>query len=144
MPEQTFLDWFFENLEEFEALHDAEEGNPYPLADFIVKYGALRTVEARGFVSDRLLGKPKKRGQKRTTAQVGKELAIYNEIKRIMRSQGVSKNKAIDIYIEHYDELGPRETIRDYEKKGEKVYLEIKASMQKKVGVEKRDFRPKK
>ena len=73
------------------------------------------------------MGKPKRRGLKRTTKQQGKELALYGMIQEIMKKQGVSKNKAIDIFCSETDSVTPRETIRDYEKKGEKLFLEIKS-----------------
>ena len=142
MPDKDFLDWYAKNYEEYEALGDAQDGNPTALANYIEKNGNIRTNETRKFLSDILMGKPKRRGLKRTTKQQGKELAIYGMIQEIMKKQGVSKNKAIDIFCSETDSVTPRETIRDYEKKGEKLFLEINNHIKKNLGGEKPDFNP--
>jgi len=86
--------------------------------------------------------KPKKRGLKKTIGQQSKELSIFGIIQDIMKEQGVSKNKAIDIYCDEIDLKTPRETIRDNEKKGEKLFLEINDHIKKNLGGEKPDFNP--
>jgi hypothetical protein len=120
----------------------AQDGNPAVLANFIEKNGNIRTAETRKFLSDILMGKPKKRGLKKTIGQQSKELSIFGIIQDIMKEQGVSKNKAIDIYCNEIDLKTPRETIRDNEKKGEKLLLEINDHIKKNLGGEKPDFNP--
>ena len=142
MPDKDFLDWYAENYEEYEALGYAQDGNPTALANYIEKNGNIRTNETRKFLSDILMGKPKRRGLKRTSKQQAKELFIYRMIKEIMKKQGVSKNKAIDIYCNEIDLKTPRETIRDNEKKGEKLFSEINNHIKKNLGGEKPDFNP--
>tara|TARA_B110000879_G_scaffold109070_1_gene146364 strand:+ start:164 stop:598 length:435 start_codon:yes stop_codon:yes gene_type:complete len=142
MPDKGFLDWYVENYEEYKALIKAQDGNPADLANFIEKNGNIRTAETRKFLSDILMGKPKKRGLKKTIGQQSKELSIFGIIQDIMKEQGVSKNKAIDIYCNEIDLKTPRETIRDNEKKGEKLFLEINDHIKKNLGGEKPDFNP--
>ena len=60
MPDKDFLDWYVENYEEYKALIKAQDGNPADLANFIEKNGTIRTAETRKFLSDILMGKPKK------------------------------------------------------------------------------------
>ena len=143
MSEYKFLDWYFDNEQEYKALMTAQEGNPTLLSEFITEYGHLRTNEARQFVSDTLMGKPKKRGSKRTIAQQAKELGVHGLILDIMKEHSVKKNRAIDIYAEKYEPNTPRETIRDHEKKGEAILLSLKNKDTKKVGGGKPYFTPK-
>jgi len=142
MPDKGFLDWYVENHEEYKALIKAQDGNPADLASFIEKNGNIRTAETRKFLSDILMGKPKKRGLKKSIGQQSKELRIFGIIQDIMKEQGVSKNKAIDIYCNEIDLKTPRETIRDNEKKGEKLFSEINNHIKKNLGGEKPDFNP--
>ena len=63
----SFIDWWIENQEEYEALADAEDGRLEVLSSFVKERGFLATQEARLFVSERILGQKKKRGNKRTS-----------------------------------------------------------------------------
>ena len=116
---------YFANLNEFEAAWAAENGNFAPLADFVITREKLNTKLARDLVYERLMGQPRKRGLKRTSKQMARELNIYTSIQDLMAERNITKNKAMDTYMKEVDQQILKETLRDYEKKGRKVYEEL-------------------
>jgi hypothetical protein len=112
----TFIDWWVANKAEYCALTDAQDGNPNTLADLIRSDGTLKTREAREFVADRLEGKKKQRGNKRTVAQQAKELGILGMIRDIQTELECSEYHALGIFLDRYpNECGNnKDTLRTY------------------------------
>ncbi len=100
----TFLDWWAANEVEYRALIDAQDGEPARLAD-LVRSAPLATREAREFVADRLEGKKKQRGRKRTAEQQATEIGILMVIRDIQREQRCSEYRAMIVFLD----LHPRE-----------------------------------
>jgi polyhydroxyalkanoate synthesis regulator phasin len=118
------LKWFLINEEEYSALHRAQDGNLFPLADFIEKNGHLSTEEARKFVASLLRGeKPAKRGVKRTLAQQSKELGIWGLIREIQTELGCSEYKARAVFLErHSDVCSNDDSLRTYIRRAKETY----------------------
>ena len=112
----TFIDWWAANEAEYRALSDAQDGNPNTLADLIRSVGTLKTREAREFVADRLDGKKKQRGSKRTVGQQAKELGILGMVREIQLELGCTEYHALGIFLDRYpNECGNNEdTLRTY------------------------------
>ena len=112
----TFIDWWVANEAEYRALSDAQDGNPTTLADLIRSAGTLKTRETREFVADRLEGKKKQRGRKRTIAQQAKELGILGMVREIKAELECSEYHALGIFLDRYpNECGNNEdTLRTY------------------------------
>ena len=112
----TFRDWWEANEAEYSALSVAQDGNPTNLADLIRSAGILKTRETREFVADRLEGKKKQRGIKRTIAQLTKELRILGMVREIQAELECSEYHALRIFLDRYpDECGNNEdTLRTY------------------------------
>lgn len=108
-----FFDWYFDNEAEYDALHDAQDGNIEILAAHIEKNGVLWTEEARAFVAARLRGEKQKRGQKRTVAQQGKELAIFGIIRRLQIDFSCSEYRACELFLEMHPEFD-KDALRTY------------------------------
>jgi hypothetical protein len=98
----TFIDWWSLNITEYEALTTAEDGNPVPLANLIRETGRLATREAREFVADRLEGKKKKQGAKRTVAQQARELGILLVIRDIQKELQCGEPTAMAAFMDRY------------------------------------------
>lgn len=98
----TFLDWWAVNEAEYRALNDAEEGNSVPLAKLIRSVGSLETQEAREFVADRLEGKKKPKGNKRTVAQQSMELGILALVRDIQKELDCSEYRALEVFLDRY------------------------------------------
>ena len=114
----TFIDWWIANEEEYRALSDAEDGNPYPLAELIEAGGHLATKEARAFVVSRLKGLPQKTGKKRTVAQQAKEVGILGIVRDIQREFSCGEHKARNVFLDrHPDICDNEETLRTYIKR---------------------------
>lgn len=112
---QSFLDWWAENEAEYRALSYAEDGNPVPLAELIRSVGNLATQEARAFVADRLEGKKKRRGLKRTIAQQAKEVGILGIVRSIQDELGCSEHRAMSVFLDrHPDECSDLDTLKTY------------------------------
>ena len=116
---------YFANLDEFEAAWAAKNGNFAPLADFVITHEKLNTKLARDLVYERLMELPRKRGLKRTSKQMARELNIYTSIQDLMAERNITKNKAMDTYMKEVDHHIAKETLREYEMKGRKVYEEL-------------------
>lgn len=111
----SFLDWWVENEAEYRALSDAEDGNPIPLAEMIRSVGHLATLEARTFVADRLEGKKKRRGLKRTIAQQAKEVGILGLVRSIQDELGCSEHRAMNVFLDrHPDACRDLDTLKTY------------------------------
>ena len=112
----TFIDWWVANEAEYRALTDAQDGNPTTLANLIRSAGTLKTRETREFVADRLEGKKKQRGIKRTIAQQAKEVGILGMVREIQAELECSEYHALGIFLDRYpNECGNNEdTLRTY------------------------------
>lgn len=111
----SFLDWWVENEAEYRALSSAEDGNPVPLADLLRSVGNLATHEARVFVADRLEGKKRRRGLKRTIAQQAKEVAILGAVRSIQDELGCGERRAMSVFLDrHLDECSDEDTLKTY------------------------------
>lgn len=112
----TFLDWWAVNEAEYRALSDAEDGNPVLLAKLIRSAGRLETREAREFVADRLEGKKKRKGSKRTIGQQARELAIFGMVRDIQKELECSEYHALQVFLDRYPAecAGNLETLRTY------------------------------
>ena len=112
---QSFLDWWIENEVEYRALSDAQDGNPFPLAELIRNVGNLATQEARAFVADRLEGKRKRRGLKRTVVQQAKEVGILGIVRGIQEELGCSEHRAMSIFLDrHPDACSDQDALKTY------------------------------
>ena len=98
----TFIDWWIANEAEYRALSDAQDGNPTTLANLIRSAGILKTRETREFVADRLEGKKKQRGSKRTIAQQAKEVGILGMIREIQTELECSEYHALGVFLDRY------------------------------------------
>lgn len=101
----TFLDWWSVNEAEYSALSNAQDGNPVPLANLIRSVGRLETREARHFVADRLEGKKKRKGMKRTIAQQAKELGVLSLVRNIQKELECSEYRAREVFLERYPDV---------------------------------------
>jgi hypothetical protein len=101
----TFIDWFFANQEEYEALSAAEDGNPVPLADFIEANGYLATKEAQAYVASQIKGEKKKRGAKRTVAQQAKEIGIFGLLRDIQREFNCGEHTARNVFLDRHSDI---------------------------------------
>lgn len=112
----TFIDWWIANEAEYRALSDAQDGNPTTLANLIRSAGILKTRETREFVADRLEGKKKQRGSKRTIAQQAKEVGILGMVREIQAELECSEYHARGIFLDRYpNECGNNEdTLKTY------------------------------
>ncbi len=123
----NFLDWWAVNEAEYRALSTAEDGNPFPLANLIRSVGCLETMEARAFVADRLEGKEKPRGRKRTIAQQAKEMGILAIIWDIQRELECTETGAFEVFLDRYPkECGNSlDTLRTYVRRAKATYKTI-------------------
>jgi hypothetical protein len=122
----TFLDWWAVNEAEYNALSYAEDGNPVPLADLIRSVGRLETGEARDFVADRLEGKPKQKGSKRTVAQQAKEFGILGMIWGIQRELECSEYKALHAFLDRYPDITDDiDTLKTYVRRAKATWKAI-------------------
>lgn len=111
----TFLHWFLANEEEYRVLHCAQDGDPFPLADFIDQRGRLATKEARAFVASHLKGEKKKRGLKRSQAQQSKEVIILGFVREIQREMDCGEHSARAVFLDRHPDLCSNdETLRTY------------------------------
>ena len=112
----TFLDWCAVNEAEYRALSDAQDGNPVPLADLIRSAGNLEAREARDFVADRLEGKKKQRGSKRTISQQAKEVRILGMIREIQTELECGEYQAIEVFLDRFPAecRNNRDTLKTY------------------------------
>lgn len=111
----NFLDWWVENEAEYRALSYAEDGNPVPLADLLRSVGNLATIEARIFVADRLEGKKRQRGLKRTIAQQAREVAILGTVRSIQDELGCGERRAMSVFMDrHPNECSDDDTLKTY------------------------------
>jgi len=122
----TFIDWWAAHETEYRALSDAEDGNPTPLADLIMTVGHLATQEARQFVADRLEGREKPKGSKRTIAQQAKELGILSMIRNIQEELGCSEYHARGIFMNrHPDITNNEDTLKTYIRRAKDTLKEM-------------------
>jgi hypothetical protein len=123
----TFLDWWSVNEAEYSALSDAQDGNPGPLACLIRSVGRLETREARDFLADRLEGKEKPKGRKRTIDQQAYELAVLGMIWNIQRELECSEIGALAVFLDRYPkECGNNlDTLRTYVRRAKATYKAI-------------------
>jgi hypothetical protein len=122
----TFLDWWAINEAEYNALCYAEDGNPVPLADLMRSVGRLETREARDFVADRLEGKPKQKGIKRTVAQQAKEFGILGMIWEIQRELECSEYKALNVFMDRYADItNDIDTLKTYLRRAKATWKAI-------------------
>ena len=136
----NFIEWFFLNEEEYSALIDAEDGNPEPLSEIINGRGYLRTVEAREYVSSVLLGKPKRRGAKRTVSQQAKEVFILWEIFAIQRELDCGEHKARLVFLERRPDVCTNEdTLKTYVRRAKETLTKA-FGRPPSVGSKKADF----
>jgi hypothetical protein len=111
--------------EEFAALVDAKEGRPERLAQLAETKG-LATPEAKAYSASLIRGDRKKRGKKRTNAQVAKEMLTFCNVMVIQAREGLSREKAILTYCaQHESEDVPEETIRTLVRRGEKEFYNL-------------------
>ena len=114
----SFIDWWIENQEEYEALADAEDGRLEVLSSFVKERGFLATQEARLFVSERILGQKKKRGNKRTSQNTANDVILLGEIIDLRKKHQCSEYQAIRHYMaklpepKNHREITSIETIR--------------------------------
>ena len=104
-PEMDMITWLCANLEEYNALFDAEDGNPFALAEHVERKGFLATDEARAFVAARLRGDKKRRGVKRTVAQQAKEVGILGMVRGIQRERNCSEYAACMLFLEQHSNI---------------------------------------
>jgi hypothetical protein len=118
----TFLDWWIANLVEYKALSDAEDGNPFPLAELIEAKGYLVTKEARKFVAAQVKGEKKSRGSKRTIAQQAKEIAILGILRDIQKELDSGEHTARAVFLERHSNICSNEdSLRTYVKRAKKT-----------------------
>jgi len=101
--------------DERSALAAAEEGNPEKLAMFVIDRGVLETMEAREFIASRLRGEPKKRGNKRTSAQRWRDYTFLRACEMIQKLLDCSEYAAIKAMLEEeprWNEETIKSTIR--------------------------------
>jgi hypothetical protein len=122
----TFLDWWAINEAEYRALSDAQEGNPVPLANLIRSVGRLETREARDFVADRLEGKPKQKGSKRTITQQTKEFGILGMIWEIQRELECSEYRALQVFMDRHPDITDNiDALKTYVRRGKATWKAI-------------------
>ncbi|MGE4611161.1 MAG: hypothetical protein AAED33_07180 [Paracoccaceae bacterium] len=137
--EKANLGSIIQNWDEVQAIAQAKEGNPDKIAELLRKGIALQTDEARDWVAKKLSNKlPEKPGRKRTSAQEGKELAIYGMVLEIQKNQGLSEYKAIEVYLDKFDEKREEETgdptskdtIRTYIKNAKSFLIQMRSNIE--------------
>jgi hypothetical protein len=117
----TFMEWWIANEEEYRALSNAEDGDPFPLADLIEAKGEIATKEARAFVASRLKGEKKKRGGKRTIAQQAKEIGIFWMVRDIQKELNCGEHTARMVFLErHSDICSNDDSLNTYLKRAKK------------------------
>lgn len=139
----TFVEWFFANEEEYQALTVAQDGNLFPLAAFIESKGQLSTKEARAFVAAHLRGDKKNTGSKRTIAQQTKELMILDMIREIQTELNCGEHTARNTFLDrHADICDKDETLRTYIRRAKKTWKGIFGREPDAVVQKGRDFEP--
>ena len=134
---EIFMDWWIANKDEYEALSVAEDGNPYPLANYIEEHGFLATKEARSFVAAHIRGDKKKRGAKRTIEQQAKEIGILGMIRDIQKGMDCGEHTAREVFLDRHPEIcsnddSLRTTIRRAKKSLKEIFgQEITPVLQK-------------
>lgn len=122
----TCIDWFFANQEEYNALSDAEDGNPVPLANFIQANGYLATIEARAYVASQIKGEKKKRGAKRTVAQQAKEIGILGLVRDIQQEFNCGEHTARNVFLDRYPDICRNEdTLKTHVNRAKKTLEQI-------------------
>ena len=101
----TLLQWVAENSIEYQALGKAEDGDQFPLAEFIERNGVLATKEARAFVAARLRGDRKPSGVKRTIRQQVAELEILVSVRKIQQEEDCLEYRALGIYLDRHPDM---------------------------------------
>lgn len=139
----TFIDWWAINETEYRALTDAQDGNPAPLANLVREVGFLATKEAREFVADRLEGKKKTRGSKRTIAQQAKEVGILGRVREIQREFDCGEHSAMTIFMDRYPDVCQNEdTLKTYLRRAKVTFKKAVGREPPPVVLEKRKSEP--
>lgn len=120
------LNEWMANKEEYDALHIAEDGNPFPLADYLENKGYLATKEARAYVASRVRGEKKRRGGKRTIAQQAKEVGILGILRDIQKELSCGEHTARAIFLDrHPDICENEETLKTYLRRAKKTLKQM-------------------
>lgn len=127
----TFLDWWVANNEEYQALSIAEDGNPFPLAEYIEAKGYLATKEARAYVASRVKGEKKSRGGKRTIAKQALEIGILGILRDIQKEFGCGEHTAREVFLERHARICSNEdTLRTHIRRAK---MTLEQAFEKKV-----------
>jgi hypothetical protein len=109
-----------EHEEERKVVRRAMDGDPKPLADYILSGGRLETPEGRNWVAARVRGDKKRRGAKRTLDQKKLEYGLLRQVLEIMIQENVKEHRAIEILCDRNPRL-EFETLRGYARKNRKL-----------------------
>lgn len=124
---KTFLDWFIENEAEYNAVIEAQDGNAFPLAEYLERGKPINTIEAREWIAARLRGDKLQRGAKRTVKQQAMEFGIWGEVLDIQKNLEVSEYKAKIIYLDRHPKINS-ETLNSYVFRAKRGRNKIKRS----------------
>ena len=97
--------------EELAALRVAEEGDVTRLVEIFLRDGSLKTTEAQQFVAARLRGDKRKRGNKRTSAQLKADFDLFMHLQTIMQENSCTEYHARKILLEQNPKLN-EETLK--------------------------------
>ena len=108
------LRWYLENQDELGAPVTAADGNPEALAASVEVGRTFTTEGARAIVAARFRGK-KKSGQKRTVAQLTKEVIILGLVRGIQTGLDCGEQSARKVLLERHADLTDNEdTLKTY------------------------------